>query len=143
MKSDFGELGKHFRRSITAFVFVILLLFPGSTSLICIAPGGHIAIESIGATCCASLETSTQAEGQPDNGLHSAGNCHNCTDFFIASHMLVAASKSYGHAAASPFADECLENHSSIDISPSLFQPAGSSNNDTPIPISSSVPMRC
>jgi hypothetical protein len=116
MKSDFGESGKQFRRSITAFVFAILLLFPGSTSLVCIAPGGHIAIESIDATCCPPLEISIQAEGQADNGFTEAGDCHNCTDFFIASHMLAAAAESYGHSAASPFADECPENHSSLDL---------------------------
>jgi hypothetical protein len=143
MKSNFRELEKQFKRSMTAFVFVILLLFPGSTSLVCIAPGGHIAIESIDDTCCASIETSTHAVGQPDNGFQSTSDCHNCTDFLITSHMLAAASESYGHAAASPLADECPENHSSIAISPSLFQSAGSTNNDTPIPISSSVPMRC
>lgn len=143
MKSDFGELGKQFKRSIAAFVFVILLLFPCSTSLVCVAPGGHIAIESIGDTCCASFEISTQAEGQPDNGFTAADDCHNCTDFLIASHMLAAASESCRHASASPFADECPENHSSTDSSLSLFQSAGSTNNERPIPVSPSVPMRC
>jgi hypothetical protein len=143
MKSDFGKLRKQFRHNMTVFVFVILLLIPGSTSLVCIAPGGHIAIESIGATCCASLEVSTPIEGQSGNGFNAAGDCHNCTDFFITSHVLAAASESDGNAAASPSSDKCSKNQSSIDVSPSLFQSAGSTNNDMPIPLSSSAPMRC
>ena len=143
MKSDFRELRKHFKRIMSALVFVILPLFPGSTSLVCIADGGHIAIESISAACCTSSEISTPAEGQPDNGFNAAGACHNCTDFFITSHVLVAASESYGNASANPFADEYPANQSSIDVSRSLFQSAGSTDNDRPIPVSSSAPMRC
>jgi hypothetical protein len=143
MKSDFGKLRKQFKGKMTAFIIVILLLFSSSPSLLCIEPGSHIAIENIGATCCASFEISTPAEAQPDNGLNEAGDCHNCTDILITSHVPVTASESYARSAANPFADKCSENHSP-DVYSSLFQTVGSiNNNDRSIPGSSSSPMRC
>ena len=143
MKGGFRELIKRFNRYVMEFVFVILLLIPNSTSLLCVAAGGHIAIENIGANCCAAFDISPRAEGQPDNGFNAAGDCHNCIDFFIASYVQVVASKSYSHAAASPFADECPEIHRSIDVFPSLCQPVGITTHARPISVPSSVPMRC
>jgi len=128
---------------VMVFVFVASLLIPNSTSLLCVAPSGHMEIENIGADCCAALDISPRAEGQPDNGFNAAGDCHNCIDFFIASYVQVVASKSHNQAAASPSADECPEIHRSIDVFPSLCRPVGITAHDRPISVPSSVPMRC
>jgi hypothetical protein len=143
MKRDPRELVERFNCSVTAFIVAALLLFPSSTSQLCIAPGDHIAIESIGATCCTSPEISTPVERQPDNGFHAASDCHNCTDFFLASDVRVTASESRSHAAANPFAEECPQNHHSLDGFSSQCQSVGLTNNDRPISVPSSVPMRC
>jgi hypothetical protein len=143
MKRAISKFGQQFKRMMTAFVLVLLLQLPASTSLVCIAPGGHIAIESIGDTCCKSFESSIPIEAQSSRGLNMAGDCHNCTDFFITSHILMAASESHGHAKASLVAVARSQNSDSTNVSPALCRLAGSFNNDKPVLISSAVPMRC
>jgi hypothetical protein len=143
MKGEVRELVDRFRGNVGAVVAVILLLFPSSASVLCIAPGGHIAIEDINAPCCTPFGISTPAGCQPDNGFNAPSICHNCTDFFLTPNGRGALSESYDHAAASPLADECLDNHISAGTSLSLCRSDALTNIDAPIPVSSSVPLRC
>jgi len=124
-------------------VAVIVLLFPSSAAVLCIAPGGHMAIEDLNAPCCAPFGVSAPAAYQPDNGFNAPGNCHNCTDFFLTPNGRGAVSESFNHAAASPLDAECPENHFSADISLSLWRSGAVKNTDVSIPVSSSVPLRC
>jgi hypothetical protein len=129
--------------NVGAVVAVILLLFPSSASVLCIAPGGHIAIEDLNAPCCTPFGISTPAACQPDNGFNVPSDCHNCTDFFMTPNGRGATSESYDHVVASPLADECLENHISTDACLSLCRSDALTSIGAPIPVSSSVPLRC
>jgi hypothetical protein len=143
MKCDFRKLGGQCKSNAAVFIAVILLLCPGSASVLCIAPGGHIAIEDINALCCASSGISTSTVYQPDNGFNALANCQNCTDFFITPNGREAVFESHDHAAASPFADESLQNRLSADTSLWLLQSGAIKYIDAPVPISSAVPLRC
>jgi hypothetical protein len=129
--------------NVGTVVAVILLLLPSSPTVLCVAPGSHIEIEDMNAACCASSGISAPAVPQPDNGFNAPGYCKNCTDYFMTPNGRGALSESYNHAAASPLAAECLENHLSADTSLSLWRSDALTNIDAPIPVSSSVPLRC
>ena len=126
-----------------AFVAAIFLLFPVSSSVLCITPDGHIEIEDISAACCASSDISIPVGYPPDNGFHAPESCQDCTDFIITTTGQGAVLKSYDHAVASPFADECLENRLSADIPLSQYRSSAIKNIDVTIPVSSSLPLLC
>jgi len=143
MKGDIGKLGWRFWGHAAAFVAAILLLFPASFSILCIAPGGHMEIEAIGDACCPSPDISIPSGRQPDNGFNATDSCRDCTDFFIATNGQEAVRESYDRAAASPFAAESFENRLSVDIPLSLCRSSINKIIDPPIPVSSSIPLRC
>jgi hypothetical protein len=126
-----------------AFVAVILLFCPNSTSILCMAPGGHIAIENINALCCASSDISTPNECQPDNELGSPVNGKNCTDLLMASDGRAVRIESYSNAAAGSLTEECLGNHLAVNTSLRLRRWSAAINSNASIPVSSAVPMRC
>lgn len=133
-----------FGSNAAAFVAVILLMFPGSASVLCIAPGGHIAVEDINAPCCTHSAISSLDENRANNGIATAGDCQNCTDLFIAPDWRMAISKSSPHTAASILADECPANHFGADAFLPSFRSGTIVNLDTsPPPVAASVPMRC
>jgi len=143
MMNDLGKLRRQFGSNMATFVAFILLLFPSSSSILCIAPGGHIEIEDIRTACCPSADISIPVVYQPDNGFNESDTCQNCEDFFIAANGREAVLRSCDHAVASPFADKCLENRFSADIVLSLCPSNVIKNIDTPIPVSSSLPLLC
>ena len=143
MNVSFGKLIGRFGGNAAAFIAVILWLHPGSLSILCVAPGGHIEIEDVGADCCASSSFSTPFGCQPDNGLTAPGNCRNCKDYLLSVNAREAVSKSYTHVAANPFADECPGNRLSADT---LLSQCGSDavkNIDVPNAASPSAPLLC
>ena len=143
MKCDIGDLAAHLRGNAVAFFAVIVLLFPSSPTVLCIAPGGHIKVEDMDAPCCASSGLSAPTACRPDTGFNAPGNCHNCRHFFLTPNGRGAISESYDRAVASPLADECLENDISTDISLPLCRSDALTNTDAPISVSFSVPLRC
>jgi hypothetical protein len=143
MKRDLKELAGQFRGNGVAIVAVILLLFPCSASVLCIAPGGHVAIEDSNAACCASPGNSAPAGRHSDNEFNGAGDCHNCTDLFMTPNGRGAVLESYDNAAASLRAAECPGNHIPAETPSSPRGSATIKNLDAPIAITSSVPLRC
>jgi len=139
---DVGELSGQFGRTIGAVVAFTMLLFPGSGSILCTAPGGHIAIEGLNAPCCAPSDVSAPAGSQPQNGVNATADCHNCTDVLVIPSGQGTVIESYLHAAASPCAVEYLDNRPSVDISISLCRASTHTNIDAPIPPSSVLPLR-
>lgn len=121
----------------------VAMLFPGYSSVICIAPGSHIAIENFNAECCASSHISSPARNRPDNGFAAAGDCRNCTDLFITPNGRSAVTESFDNASAGAPAEECFGNHLSAIASFGLSPQSAFSDIDVPAPISSSVPLRC
>ena len=122
---------------------VILLLFPSSGSALCIAPGGHVAIEDINAACCAHSTVNIRGENQPGNGLAAAGDCQNCTDLFLLPNTREAVLESRDTVAPNSPADASLSNHIPVDASSSPRRSAAIRKIDAPIAIPSSVPLRC
>jgi hypothetical protein len=142
MRRNLGELFI-FKGNAAALVFAVLLLFPSSASVLCIAPGNHISIEDINAPCCASSSISAQSGRQTNSGFNGLVNCQNCTDFFLTPNGREVIPPSNNLAASRQIADACLENLLSKDVPVSLFRSGSIGIVDAPIPICSSVPLRC
>jgi hypothetical protein len=122
---------------------VILLLFPSSGSALCIAPGGHVAIEDINAACCAHSTVNIRGENRPGNGFAAAGDCQNCTDVFLVPNTPGAVLESRDTVAPNSPADASLRNHIPVDAPSSPRRSAAIRKIDAPIAIPSSVPLRC
>ena len=136
------SLGRPTGDALLAFV-IILLLFPSSGSALCIAPGGHVAIEDINAACCVHSTVNLRGENQPGNGFAAAGDCQNCTDLFLTPNTRGAVLESYDTVAPNSLADASLRNHIPADTPSSPRRSATIRKIDAPIAIPSSVPLRC
>ncbi len=62
---------------------ILLLLFPSSPSVLCITPGGHVAVEEMGSACCASSGGAFVIRKAADDDSLAGMACHNCTDVFM------------------------------------------------------------
>lgn len=124
------------------FIFV-LLLFPGSISVLCVAPGGHVAIEDANTLCCASSANSAQGERCSSNGLEMAGDCRDCTDLFISANALGPIPESHAFAASGSIANDCLGDRLAIIATSQLFRQGAPVSVDTSPPSASVVPLRC
>ena len=122
---------------------IIFLLFPSSASVLCIAPGGHLAVEDINAGCCAPSTANIRGENQPGNGFAAAGDCQNCTDLFLTPNTRGTVLESYDTVAPNSLADAYLRNHIPADTPSSPRLPATIRKVDAPIAINPSVPLRC
>ena len=120
-----------------------LLMFPSSVSLLCIAPGSHVAIENINAKCCASARFPSPAALRARNELGLTGNCGNCTDLFMTPYGREAIPKSHCAAASSSQAGEFLGNQLPVELSPSQFRQGAITSIDGITPFCSSLPLRC
>jgi hypothetical protein len=144
MKRGFrGFAGRFWGTEIVLVAVSFLVLFPSSASILCIAPGSHIAIESINAKCCASDRVLDPAATHAHNELGLTGNCGNCTDLFLAPYGREAIPKSHCDAASSSQADEFLGNQPPVELSLSQFRPGAIRSIGGPNPFSSSLPLRC
>lgn len=146
MKSGFRGLAEKDRSTAAGILITVLLLFPGSISVLCIAPGHHIAIEDINALCCAPAATafvSSISGPMPNNALEIPADCNNCTDLFLVSDgsgILVQSGRS---VIAGPFDAGLLDSSPPPDLSASLGRSDRSRSPDAPAPACPSVPLRC
>jgi hypothetical protein len=143
MKRNIRGLPDSLSFDITVGLAIILLLFPVSASVLCIGPGGHIEIEDINATCCASSGINTRSEQQPDNGLTAVGDCINCTDFFLTPNQRGALLESYATIVPDSLADACLRNHIPATISASIHRSRMINEIDVPSTLAAFAPLRC
>ncbi len=67
-----------------ALIAALSLAPPVMPSVLCVAPGSHVAIEELDAGCCASSSTSTRGHGQTEDMLGTADDCEDCTDYLIS-----------------------------------------------------------
>jgi hypothetical protein len=141
-----GVLGKHLGqlgRPVLVLLVSASLMFPASNPVLCIAFGGHIAIENPNAECCASSEISTGMDCQSGNELDTASDCRNCTDILISANERGPIQKSYDFAAAAWFAEvSCRDRLGSI-ASSRLFLQIAFHNQDSTASTASTVPLRC
>ena len=113
-----GEARKPLRRFFCQMMVAaagITLLFPGSVSVLCIAPGGHVAVEDINAACCARSAITFPGRSQPVDGFAAPGGCQNCTDVFLAQSTRGAIPESHYTVLTHSPADSHLKYHLSPD----------------------------
>jgi hypothetical protein len=122
-------------------VAAIVLLFPSSPTVLCVAPGVHIQIEDMGAPCCAHPSVTGPAARQLDDGINLP--CNSCTDYFMTPNGRGATLASFDHAIANPLVGECPENRASAYTSILLCQSDALTNIAALPPVSSSAPLRC
>jgi len=143
MKRCMGELTAGFRGNAGVFAAVVVLLFPSSASVLCIAPGGHLAVESINATCCAPSTSPASPMRQPDGGLKAPGDCQDCTDLFLTPNgsgaVLGSPDRMAASAPASECPGDCILTHRSLLLRSPDAPPAASART----PVSSAGPLRC
>jgi hypothetical protein len=124
-------------------IIVLLLLLPKAPSVLCIAPGSHIAIESMNASCCAKPAISHQNINLQENGFVAAGDCLNCTDFFIESDGSSAVLDSFLCVAPDQLASATRGNYISTATSFLICQSSLSQDTSEGYSIPSSPPLRC
>ncbi len=143
MKRSVKGLAGRLRGKAVAVVAAILMLFPSSACVLCVASGGHIQIEDINAGCCEHSDLYAPSGFHPDNGFDAPGYCRNCTDFFVTPNGRGALLVSSDHAFAHPLSAECLGDRPAADLS---FWPCGSGRTahlNAPGRASALVPLRC
>jgi hypothetical protein len=144
MKRGFrGFGGRSLGAEVVLVAVLLLLLFPNSTSVLCIASGSHIAIEDINENCCASTIIPDQAVSHAQSELGLTGNCGDCTDVFMTLFGREAIPKSHCYAACSSQVGECLRNQLPAELSLSQFHQHAIGSIDRLNPSSSSLPLRC
>ena len=143
MKRPFKGLSGSLSFDVTVGIAIILLLLPVSTSVLCIGPGGHIEIEDINATCCASSDSHDRSEQRPDSGLAAVGNCINCTDLFLTPNERGARLESYANVVPDLLAAACLRNHIPATISSSNHRARMINEIDVPSGLTAFAPLRC
>jgi hypothetical protein len=143
MKRGFGGLAGQIRGNALGLFVVVLLQVPGLSSVLCIAPGSHVAIEDITALCCVSSAISLPSSNHSDNGFDRPGSCKNCTDLFLASNGSGILPQSGNLRTAGPFDAECMEPCLSSDTSVLQGRSVKIWSTDVPISACSSLPLRC
>jgi hypothetical protein len=142
-RGSFRELADRFKGNFLITASLFLLLFPSSPSVLCIAPGSHVAIEDMTAPCCAPSGISAQSGRHPDAGFDGAENCNSCQDFLLMSNGQGLLLQSNKLITTNPLADECLETLLSANISLLLCLPVAIASADVPALTYLPVPLRC
>lgn len=116
---------------------------PASASVLCIAPGCHVAIEDINAGCCAHTVIPAAAEGPQPQELGSAGDCGNCVDFLLTTNRPGVISESIGKGS-NLSSGVCFGRYLPPDI---VFSPefglGANSCVGARLPLPSATPLRC
>ena len=149
MKTHARQTARRNMSNMGAVITVILLLMPSSSSVLCIAPGGHMAIEDINALCCLSSVVSAPSSRHLDVTFGPAGDCRDCTDFYMTPDYMtsnnrgVVAASSCIVTSDSP-SGECCTSRLLGDTPPSSRRPSVFNIGDIPpIFIASSIPLLC
>jgi hypothetical protein len=143
MKRPFKGLPGSLSFDLTIGLVIISLIFPVSASVLCIGPSGHIEIEDINATCCASSGINNQSELHPDHELTAVGDCINCTDLLLTSNERGALLESYANVVPNQLADACLRNHIPATISSSNHRSRMINEIEAPSALTAFAPLRC
>jgi hypothetical protein len=84
MKDRVGRLAYQALGRIFVLIAAIALIPPVTPSVLCIAPGSHVAIEELDAGCCASPDVFRHMHGQVEDALGATGACRDCIDYLIS-----------------------------------------------------------
>jgi hypothetical protein len=123
-----------------AVTAVITMLLPGSASVLCVAPGGHVAIENLDSDCCAHIALPLTYEGPETPALDLPGDCGNCADYILTPNGLEPCRASSSRISCGECFEYCL-----LPADP--FYPTSGSSADSdisaPVPIFCLLPLRC
>jgi hypothetical protein len=142
MKRDVKRFTGRLASAEAVFIAILFLFLPSSASMLCIAPGSHIAIEDINAECCDSVCLAAPVEEQVHDRLSVPNICGNCTDLYIFLNGREAIPKSHINTASMRQV-EFLGNQLPADPILSLFWQNIVCDINTANTASSSVPLRC
>jgi hypothetical protein len=84
MKDRVRRFAKQSLGKIIVLIAAIALIPPVTPSVLCIAPGSHVAIEEFDSGCCASPYVFHHVQGQAEDALGVPGVCRDCTDYLIS-----------------------------------------------------------
>jgi hypothetical protein len=104
MRRYFEKGPARFFGNLLALVAVYFLLLPASVSVLCIGPGGHVAVEDI--DCGVSAGIPAHSAHFEYGQLHM-GKCGNCTDLLLPSYGREAVSKPRCALAGAVVSAEC------------------------------------
>jgi hypothetical protein len=141
MKGKFASRMRQLRCRTFIFLIAVSLMPPFSASVLCVAPGGHFAIENFYAGCCASSVIPVQMDHH-DDGLKGISDCRDCTDLLLSLNECSPVQESYNTAIHGSIAGECYGNQHLKIPNPRLFLQDAFSATDASTP-SSAVPLRC
>ena len=92
---------------VVAAIFAALATLSPGSAVLCVAPGGHVAIEDINSGCCASHASHGDNSNQQGYELSSTDNCRNCRDIPITLDGYGLISKSVHFTATARIHAEC------------------------------------
>jgi hypothetical protein len=143
MEHCFSRFTHRFAGAGAVLVAAFSLLFPGSGSVLCIAPGTHIAIEAINAECCESPRISVPAAHPSNNPLDMTGNCENCVDLFLAFYGREGILQSDFSPAGGMQVCATVGNHRPEDPSLPISRKSDGNSAEAPVITCPAVPLLC
>ncbi len=143
MKRPFATIVTLPKGDALRLFLTVLLFFPSFSSVLCIAPGDHIAIEDISALCCVSSAGALRSQTHTDAGFGRPGSCSNCTDVLLAADETGVLSQLNNHLAAGPPDGEVPGMNLLPDRCATQCRSGKMDSADVPLRICSSVPLRC
>jgi hypothetical protein len=143
MKGVVQGLPRRLNRKVIALIASIVMASPISASMLCIAPGEHVAVENLSAHCCASLEIPGYEQHSQNEAIRAQDECLNCTDLPLLSNDPGTIRRCYDFSASTVFADEyCPDLFIAFTASQHLLQKTYPKFLISSCS-SSSVPLRC
>jgi hypothetical protein len=136
-----GFASRSFSKMIVIFA-AIFLLPPVTPSVLCVAPGSHIAIEELSAGCCAPSSVSTHGHKSLEDALSTADECQDCTDYLISSIVggpIFESSMSAQRAVAA----ECFSPQPMALTGPRFLSETAPLDIGAPSLHTSAIPLRC
>jgi hypothetical protein len=109
---------KGYSTILLALALAVSTLPIGSTSVVCTAPGGHMAIEDVDAGCCGHIAIFVPASSGQNRSFGSSGDCENCVDLLLCSNSQGAFSRS---VCSVPYLAEVFVGH----LIPATFYSSG------------------
>ncbi len=145
MSGHFGDSADTLRGRVILCLAGVLLLFPSSASVLCISPGGHVAVEDITAICCTHSSLFASTSLPSNQGFGPESECQDCQDIFMtpSARSGLSNSKSNSNPFAGPLTNDCPSVHLPAAESHSTLRVGAVNQLEVPVPDSSSVPMRC
>jgi hypothetical protein len=129
-------------RAEVVLAAILSLVSSGSVSVLCIAPGSHIAIEDINAPCCSSDRVPSIDAQDARHEFELTDSCERCTDLLIAGFGREAIHPSRCDFARDLLAREFLKDRAP-EISFSLSGQISTTAANELAPVSSCPPLRC